>query len=269
MGIVVTEETVSVDQSFLDVSIDLTHNDGVDMSLDRNPTRTIVEGLHVFSLFRRRRLSSSEADGNPLIYALKDLKKYRIDEAQEALMWDAAERVFQEWACPWEPTGIMSIPSRHSVSSNLAEKIASWMGVKHISEAMICKKTVGEVLQEAEQLKEGGGVPERSLRAFKKQLGLLSASPPAKIFQMKEVKEVSVRHYFRPWKLTEGAKDALGHDILLVDDLVGSGASLYTCALCLTENEHSVVGAMSLFSPLDRELATSPARKSGKRRGRR
>lgn len=70
MGILVTERIEEDEDPVFDVSIDLGHNDGVDMSLSGNPTVMTVDELQVFSLFRRRRLSNIDADGNPLIYAL-------------------------------------------------------------------------------------------------------------------------------------------------------------------------------------------------------
>lgn len=269
MGIVVTARVEKDDTIVSKVSIDLSHNDGVDMSLLGNPTAMSVEGLQVFSLFRRRRLSTTEADGNPLIYALKELKGFAIDEAGKELMWATAGEIFRAWKCPWKPTRVVAIPSRHSVSIDLASRIATHLGVEHVPVAVVCKRTVAEVLEDAEALKDSGAVPNRDLKAFKKQLGRLSASPPGKTFQMKEI-DVHVRQYFHPWRVSEEAKDIIGHDLLLVDDLIGTGASLSTCAKCLIENGHSVVGGMSLFSPLDRELAKTPtvARRK-RRRGRR
>ncbi|MDW3118013.1 phosphoribosyltransferase family protein [Roseovarius sp.] len=265
MGIVVTERIEEGEDTIFDVTIDLRHNDGVDMSLSGNPTVMTVDDLHVFSLFRRRRLSTTEADGNPLIYALKELKGYAIDEAGKELMWETAGEIFRAWTCPWKPTHIVSIPSRHSVSIDLASKIAAFLEVEHVPVALVHKKTVAEVLEEAETLKDSDAVSGRDLKAFKNQLGRLSTAPPGKTFQMKEI-DVRVRQYFHPWRVAEEAKDLIGHDLLLVDDLIGTGASLSTCAKCLVENGHSVVGGMSLFSPLDRELAK---KSKGARRKRR
>lgn len=265
MGIVVTERIEEGEDAVFDVSIDLGHNDGVDMSLSGNPTVMTVGDLQVFSLFRRRRLSTIEADGNPLIYALKELNGYAIDEAGEELMWKTAGEIFRAWTCPWKPTHVVSIPSRHSVSFDLASRIASFLEVDHVPVALVHKRTVAEVLEEAEPLKDSGAVSESDLKAFKSQLGRLSTAPPGKTFQMKEI-NVRVRQYFHPWRLAEEAKDFIGHDLLLVDDLIGSGASLSTCAKCLVENGHSVVGGMSLFSPLDRELAKKPKGARRKRR---
>lgn len=265
MGIVVTERTEEGEDTVLDVRIDLRHNDGVDMSRSGNPTVMAVDDLQVFSLFRRRRLSTTEADGNPLIYALKDLKGYAIDEAGKELMWETAGEIFRAWTCPWKPTRVAAIPSRHSVSVDLASRIAAFLEVEHVPVPLVHKRTVAEVLEEAEPLKDSGAVPGGDLKAFKSQLGRLSTAPPGKTFQMKEV-DVRVRQYFHPWRVSEEAKDFIGHDLLLVDDLIGSGASLSTCAKCLVENGHSVVGGMSLFSPLDRELAKKPKGARRKRR---
>lgn len=259
MGIKLTERKGAGHNTIFDVIIDLEHNDGLDMSLSGNPTVMEIKGLQVFSLFRRRRLSTNEADGNPLIYALKQLNQFRIDEQNKVVMWDTAEKIFGQWACPWKPTGVISIPSQHSASNDLAARISDWMGIDHVSESIICKKTVKEVLAEAEFLKETGGIADRDLRAFKRQLSRLSSTPLGKTFQMKEVKDVSIRHYFQPWKATEHAGETAEHDLLLVDDLIGSGASLMTCAKFLVENGYPVVGGLSLFSPLDREIAR-PAR---------
>lgn len=267
MGLKVTEGKDADNKTIFDVAIDLTHNDGLDMSLGGNPTVIKIKELQVFSLFRRRRLSTNEADGNPLIYAIKNLNQFRIDDENAAVMWATAAKIFAAWKCPWKPTGVMSIPSRHSASDDLAANISKWMGIEHVSGDMVCKKTVAEVLAEAEHLKESGGVPEHDLKAFKKQLGQLSTAPSGKVFQMKEVRDVSIRHHFQPWKTTGKTGEATGHDLLLVDDLIGSGASLVTCAQFLTESGYPVVGGMSLFSPLDREMAqpATPQRRRQKR----
>lgn len=265
MGIVVTKRVGEGDAVTYDVGVDLSHNDGVDMSLAGNPTVTAVGDLQVFSLFRRRRLSTSEADGNPLIYALKGLNGYAIDEAGKGLMWETAGEIFRAWTCPWKPTHIAAIPSRHSVSVDLASRIAAFLEVEYVPVPLVHKRTVAEVLEEAEPLKDSDAVPESDLKAFKSQLGRLSTALPGKTFQMKEI-NVRVRQYFHPWRVSEEAKDFVGHDLLLVDDLIGSGASLSTCAKCLGENGHSIVGGMSLFSPLDRELAKKPKGARRKRR---
>jgi len=265
VGIEVTKRKEDTGDVYYDVSIDLNHNDGVDMSLAGNPTVTNVDHLEIFSLFRRRRLSTTETDGNPLIYALKELKNYTINDADKKIMWGAAGEIFQAWTCPWKPSCVVSIPSRHSVSFDLASWIAGYLKVDHISVPMVHKKTVAEVLSEAEVLKDSDGVPARDLKAFKKQLSRLSAASPGKIFQMKEI-DVSVRQYLQPWRVSEESKDFIGHDFLLVDDLIGSGASLSTCANCLMKEGHSVVGGMSLFSPLDRELAQKASTTRHKRR---
>jgi len=268
VGIAVSERTENGEVVAYDVSIEIGHNDGVDMSLSGNPTVMSVNNIQVFSLFRRRRLSTSEADGNPLIYALKGLKRYAINDVEKDLMWETAGEIFRSWTCPWRPTSVVSIPSRHPVSFDLAARVAAFLEVEHVSTVMVHKRSVAEVLEEAEALKGADGVPKRDIKAFKKQLGRLAAAPPGKTFQMKEI-DVHVRQYFHPWRVSEEAKDIIGHDLLLVDDLIGTGASLSTCAKCLVENGHSVVGGMSLFSPLDRELPKKPKVARGKRyRGR-
>lgn len=266
MGIELSEVDVEGSSSIFDVTINLKHNDGLDMSLDGNPTITHLDDFQVYSLFRRRRLSTSEADGNPLIFALKSLNKFRIDDDNRAAMWDTAGKIFASWSRPWKPTCVVSIPSTHSTSNDLGLLVAEWLGIEHVSSNSICKKTVAEVIADAELLKEGGGVPDLDLRAFKKQLGRLSSAPPGKLFQMKEVKDVSVRHYFQPWKNSAQVAMSTGHDILLVDDLIASGASLKTCAEFFVGSGCSVLGGLSLFSPLDREMAQPEMVPRSKRR---
>jgi hypothetical protein len=249
------------------VSINLAHNDGLDMSLAGNPTRSLLNGFPVYSIFRRRRLSTSDADGNPLIYALKEMKKFRIDATNAGLMWDTASKILAQWELPWQPTSVLALPSRHTTSSDLAAVISDRFGIEQFHSDSICKKSVGEVIADAEQFKEAGGVPDADMSEFKKQLGRLSSAPANRTFQMKEIKSVRVRHYFQPWKSTSVAAVPLGRDVLLVDDLVGSGASLLTCARHLEDQGCSVLGGLSLFSQLDREI--SPAVRTGRRRRRR
>lgn len=263
MGITLKNRAASSD---FDVSIDTSHNDGVDMTVGSNPTVTSLNGFDIYAIFRRRRLSVLEVDGNPLIYALKSKAPYHIDQQNSDLMWEVANAVWAAWTCPWKPTAVVPIPSSHDVSNVLAQKVADWLGIPFVSSDMIVKQTVLEVITAAEARLADNSVPQHHVRALKKQLGKLGSSPPGKAFQMKEVKEVEVRPYLVPWKLDGSLEPLAGHELVLVDDLIGSGASITTCSDFLKANGCTVVGGLSLFSPLDRELANVVPQKRGKKR---
>jgi len=258
LGINLTDQEID-NKKFTVVSIDLTHNDGVDMSKDSNPSIYKSNNFDIYALFRRRRMSGRQSDGNPLIYALKSSPPYQIDQQNTDDMWAVAQDILLSWECPWKPTAVMAIPSSSALNNELAERIANYLNIHHIKSDMLSKKLVSEVISGVENLLDAGQVAKDDIKPLKKQLGVLNSATQGKAFQMKDIKDLSVRPYFNPWKLEGNLTVLTDHQILLVDDLIGSGASIVNCAQFIQQHGYNVVGGISLFSALERET-TKPKR---------
>ena len=66
------------------VSINLNHENGLDTSIDGNPTFYKVGDIDVISIFKRKKYLKS--DGNPLLYDLKGLNDWKLENFDVKLL---------------------------------------------------------------------------------------------------------------------------------------------------------------------------------------
>ena len=71
-------EGIDIDYKNKKVKINLEHENGIDTSILNNPLYSKVSNYDVISIFTRKKYQRS--DGNPLLYALKDLNEWKIDK---------------------------------------------------------------------------------------------------------------------------------------------------------------------------------------------
>ena len=60
------------------VIIDHSHQVLVDTSIEGNPTEGAIDGLRLQYVFHRKPTKGYDRDGNPLVYAFKEINGYRI-----------------------------------------------------------------------------------------------------------------------------------------------------------------------------------------------
>ncbi len=93
-------------------------------------------------------------------------------------------------------------------------------------------------------------VEARWRRDYKAQLNQLQKANPDHIFEMKHVK-LPIRPYFTPLVANEvAAAELAGANILFVDDILGSGASLRAAARALQPYGLAAMMGLTLMSPL-------------------
>jgi hypothetical protein len=79
-------EGVDIDLKNKIVSFSPTHEKNVDTSTILNPTETVVNGIPIISIFKRKRSEEFAADGNPLIYALKGIDGWKFRNPQQDII---------------------------------------------------------------------------------------------------------------------------------------------------------------------------------------
>ncbi|WP_152048809.1 phosphoribosyltransferase [Aureimonas psammosilenae] len=221
------------------------HEKRVVTAVASNPTRSTVGDVPIVSVFRRTRTGDADRDGNPLIYALKGIKGYSILPYWRAeimgLAGEILAGILDELA---EFDHVLAVPSSNAFCSDVAAFVSQASGVPVLASTFIQKKTVGQMLAGF------GGIPadvrKQDRQEFGAQLNRWSKLRPGSAVSMKDIAR-SIRPHFDPFTATAEAPDLIGRNVLIVDDLLSSGASISSVAGILRERG-AMVSALCFLS---------------------
>ncbi len=208
----------------------------------------LVKGVNVAIVFERNQNRVDEFDGNPLIYSLKRLNGFRIDQRNEAEVWDRVGRLIP--TC--HPTGrfnyIAVIPSSKGVAKELAMRFSNHRNVPLLPPCVVQKCTNGDVLN--------AGL-FRTARLAKYQRTIVDdivsrlERSPGSAFTMKDING-HVRDLFPPFKLCQNNPVLSGRRVVIVDDLLSTGTSLESACTLLRAAGAIVEHAITLIGPIGR-----------------
>lgn len=221
------------------------HQNLLDTSTENKPHRQKVGSLAVASIFRRRKARGGDGDGNPFIYALKGLKRYSITDDQ---LWAFRPNFLTTLSAymaeaPYDK--IAPLPSSKPIARYVAKKAGRYQPEALLENQLFLKRSATEVLAELEAKYADDVIPRKIKGEAAALIGTLRKSQNGS-FSMKNVDQ-RLRDYIEPLVLAPGAPVA-GHRILLVDDLLSSGATLRTAHRLLTEAGAVEVSALCLLS---------------------
>ncbi|TCK31241.1 hypothetical protein EV667_1347 [Ancylobacter aquaticus] len=231
------------------VSLDDTHERLVDTSLANNPKLHSLNSLPVYAIFQRNRTGDKDRDGSPLVYALKGIKKYTISVSHEEHAYKRARDIVPQCLASSQADYVIPIMSKYAVSSRVAQLVSEVSGIPFLNPDFLRKKTVGEMLEEHD-----GNVPSglnaRNEHMFKQQLHTWGRMPSGTAASMKEI-DTKIRHCFAPITICGAVEHLRSARVIVVDDLMSSGASLAcVSSLLTTQCGCHVERAVCLLSPL-------------------
>jgi len=200
------------------------HQNGVNTSVEGNPTRDRVKGLEFTHVFSRNRNGSRRDDGNPLIFALKGIRGFSITKHWENQIMNRASAILGSIRGEFEDVDFcMPVPSSSPFCGKFAALVAHLLEIPILDPIFIRKKCIGEVLAAVQ------ANPPRvrpGLRTqFTSQLNTWQRTDPLTVFQAKEI-DIALRHLFDMFILDGDAPDLNGKRVLIVDDLFATGSSV-------------------------------------------
>ncbi len=132
------------------VSINVTHEHGVDTSIARNPAVLKFAGMFLMHIFRRNQRGTRADDGNPLIYAVKKLNSFTITPHWESWLFRRALAIVTKQQADLARYNVcIPVPSSSPFCGRFADVIANHLGIPVIVPDFIKKRTIGAVLAEA------------------------------------------------------------------------------------------------------------------------
>lgn len=217
------------------VGYDDSHHRRVNTSLKTNPTQNKLGNIVIRHVFRRNKIGDKDRDGNPLIYALKEMNGYRIDDNERTKFFVRAAEIIETFAGNLQADFVMPLPSSKSFCADFGRLVCDVTGIEYLAPDFLTKKSIQQALDQY-----GHQVPDAlnpySSRKYKSQLKTWRKMSGHEALSMKEVDQ-SIRRCFNPLIIDNMAPELEGCRILLVDDLMSSGASLLSASSLLKSKE--------------------------------
>lgn len=231
------------------VIVDHSHQDLVDTSTEGNPTEGMIGTLRVQYVFRRKTTRGHDRDGNPLVYALKEMNGYRMQPMYHRMLFGRADEILAAFVGGLDVDLLVDVPSSKPLCAMFAVRVSEVSGLPLVRSTFLRKRTVGEVLDGID-----AGFPlfakDRDEKAFKAELGRLRRTKRDINFQMKELSK-PMRRFFQPFTFDGQIPAFDGRRVALIDDLVSSGASIISVADCLRGQGAIVERGVCLLSDLN------------------
>lgn len=239
---------INVDNKVVTLTDD--HQQKVNTSLEQNPTRSDDGTLNINFVFQRiktrRREGDNNSDGNPLIYAMKEIRKYSIDPVHRDLCMVRARAILNEM--DFDADFVLPLPSSSPFCAEFSNLVSAVSGIQILETNFISKKTIGETLADNRQ---GPALPmtRDERKAYMSQIRQWQRSPPEAFIEMKTVPPL-VRKFFEPMKSAGRLDIEDGSRILLVDDLLSTGGTLLSARNALVGHNFAVTDAVCFLSAL-------------------
>jgi Phosphoribosyl transferase domain len=208
--------------------------------------RADLGDVTVSSIFARRKSKRDERDGNPLIYALKDKFGYSIPYESVRHLYNCASANLPLCLANGAYCVVVPLPSSSKLTYILSQRMARRQSDCPMI-SCLDKTTIGQVLAMAPQPQL---VEKRYRKKFISQINTLQKMEPNSVFEMKAV-EMALRPYFTPLMPNSCIGNIAGMDVLLVDDILGSGTSILSATKILLAAGARSVSAVTLMGSLD------------------
>lgn len=222
---VVLSEGIDIDLKNKIVEFNDKHENNVDTSTAYNPTEYKFKGIDVISIFKRKKSTiSTDGDGNPLIYALKGLKDWKIDDKSITELFKNFISISKKIKPKYDT--IISISSSSSLNTKFLYRLNKIIKSEKQITDLFSKLPANEILI------QGDIDPKCSDKEFKIiQDRILEMIIKDNYFTYKTI-PTNLRKYIVNSSVING-DDALKYsdsindkDILILDDTISSGETI-------------------------------------------
>ncbi|MDO8038376.1 phosphoribosyltransferase [Janthinobacterium sp. SUN137] len=226
------------------VSYDGSHQKLINTAPASNPTVSITQGLTIHSVFQRMPARNRSGDGNPLMYALKNLRKYTIARSEVIQFLPSFYEILVKLQAEYGAATLLPMPSSHPLALSLARRAQRLLPGASISKNLLLKKTCGQVHGELVLTTP----PASHQQEFTQLLAYLMKNANLPL-SLKEV-DVKLRHLTDPL-IINNQVPVPNSPIVLVDDLMATGTTLLRARdLLRAQGVTAEIKALCLFSKL-------------------
>ncbi len=224
-----------------------THQKLINTDIDFNPTSSVTYNITIHSIYRRVKTRGYHSDGNPLIYALKNQKGYKISKSELKKFLYSFRYILSKLLQDKSYDLILVLPSSSNIAKEVAQRVSRVLVEDLIVQDVFEKRSVGEVIDDIDITVIANKDRQKGI---KRQLSKLQKIDRDRTFSMKNIPP-KVREYFSPIKLQSKFDFSSYKNILIVDDLLATGNSIRSARdIILSQNDKVKVEGLCLFSGL-------------------
>jgi len=129
-------EGIDIDNINKVVYFNSNHEDNIDTSLSLNPSYYMLDDIPVISIFKRKR-NNYKTDGNPLIYALKNIKGWKFKNKEDILnLLKQFIRISNKISPVYDT--IITVPSSNILNNEI---------LKRLNNIIKCKNKIDDYMQ--------------------------------------------------------------------------------------------------------------------------
>lgn len=220
-------EGINIDIETKSVSFTDSHEDYVDTSLSNNPKNKIG----VYSVFTRKESKDARvSDGNPLVYALKNINGWSISEEDKEALWGRITNILDKINKDFSV--VITAPSSSSLVSLFANRVQLRYPTALIYDTCLLKRTKEEIFETMAPWSDYSDAEIQKIsKAFSKMKYWFEAKHyPKELLSRLETDIVKINSDFKD------GLNILNKDILIIDDVISSGFSLGSCANAINES---------------------------------
>jgi hypothetical protein len=253
-------EGIDIDEVNRVVSFNPDHEDNVDTSVILNPTYSEIGDVKVISIFKRKTSKKSSFDGNPLIYALKDIKGWKFNNPKSDIINLLRQFVRISEKIQDHYDVIITIPSQNELNTKFLYRLNKIIKSEVEIEDYFWKLTAEDVYENYIDWgllsKDFGPDYERVKKVINGFFFDMNNDNDG-YFSYKFIKDPKLRKYIKKTmrsdekKLIEYSDFINGKDILILDDTISSGSTISEiCKMILETFVPKSVTVVTLFSKL-------------------
>ena len=257
-------EGIDIDNTSREISFNPNHENNVDTSVENNPTLATEygDGINVWSIFKRKN-NETKDDGNPLLYALKQEKKWHFRSEQDRTdILRQIDLIANKFTSQYKLGFTILIPSGNLLNRMIGNIIAQKGGKNVILVDDVLTKITTEEAWEIASTPNSPfmnfykGNIDSAIRTLNTYLSKMDAEKNG-YFTRHYVTNSEMRDVLTTTlKLSDDAvaryaRQIDGKDVLLIDDSISRGQTIMEACNILRENyePHSIT-VLTLFSKL-------------------
>lgn len=228
------------------VTINDHHQNGVDTSVEDNPTEGRFKDIPLLYVFSRNKMGPRRDDGNPLVHALKGRKGFSILPFWKNLIMGRAQAILGKAGETLEGFDfVMPMPSSSPFCAEFAAIVSAASGAPILPPDFLRKRQVGELL--ADTKANPPKLRGRQKTALASQLYTWERMNPEAFYQAKDI-DIHLRPFFNAFALDGYAPVIGGKRVLVVDDIFATGSSLASARAILEYQLGAQVSAVFFLS---------------------
>jgi hypothetical protein len=240
-------EGIDIDFKNRIVKINLNHENVVDTSIENNPNIINIDGIKVISFFKRKKLKDDNGDGNPLLYALKEINGWNISKFDIDLLYKQFLLIVSKINNQYDT--IIKTPSNNELNNIFMDKLQKSIKCKNIIKNPFGKLEKDEVYLNCIDFTEMDDVDINRLNKSFSRMDTYFTFKHIPVDLRKYIKKIYNDNYIQ-----DEIEDAIkinGKDILILDDTISSGSTISNMVKTIEKlYDPKSITVITLFSKL-------------------